>query len=175
MRSTACTSAEFFTWLETWGNGALASGVATIQATSSTATAESTAPATEYSQHWGVAWPAFRGVGDPLDQPVLSIGEKEYVAGADSQATPPDGGVVEIQANDVRCTHAAAIAQIDPEQLFYLRSRGLPEPAAKRLVIEGFLASLVERFEEGPVREVLAAALESRLAKVLDDAPYTGR
>jgi Fe-S cluster assembly protein SufD len=75
---------------------------------------------------------------------------------------------LEIQANDVRCTHAAAIAQVDPEQLFYLRSHGLPEPAAKRLVIEGFLAALVERFEEGPVREVLAGTLERRLAAVLD-------
>jgi Fe-S cluster assembly protein SufD len=74
---------------------------------------------------------------------------------------------LEIQANDVRCTHAAAIAQIDPEQLFYLRSRGLPEEIAKRLVIEGFLAALVERFEEGPVRGVLADALERRLAHVL--------
>ena len=75
---------------------------------------------------------------------------------------------LEIQANDVRCTHAAAIAQIDPEQLFYLRSRGLREEAAKRLVIEGFLAALVERFEEGPVREVLGDALERRLGAVLD-------
>ena len=74
---------------------------------------------------------------------------------------------LEIQANDVRCTHAAAIAQIDPEQLFYLRSRGLREDVAKRLVIEGFLAALVERFEQGPVRERLAAALERRLATVL--------
>lgn len=77
---------------------------------------------------------------------------------------------LEIQANDVRCTHAAAIAQIDPEQLFYLRSRGLPEETAKRLVIEGFLAALVERFEEGPVREVLGGALERRLAAVLGAA-----
>ena len=75
---------------------------------------------------------------------------------------------LEILANDVRCTHAAAIAQIDKEQLFYLRSRGLPEPQAQRLVIEGFMAELVERFEEGPVREVLAGALERRLASVLD-------
>ena len=74
---------------------------------------------------------------------------------------------LEIQANDVRCTHAAAIAQVDPEQLFYLRSHGLPEPVAKRLVIEGFLSALVERFEQGPVREVLAATLEHRLALVL--------
>ena len=76
---------------------------------------------------------------------------------------------LEIQANDVRCTHAAAVAQVDPEQLFYLRSHGLPEETAKRLVIEGFLATLVERFEQGPVRERLADALERRLAQVLAD------
>jgi Fe-S cluster assembly protein SufD len=76
---------------------------------------------------------------------------------------------LEIQANDVRCTHAAAIAQVDADQLFYLRSRGLPEPVAKRLVIEGFLAALVERFEQGPVREVLGETLERRLGLILDD------
>jgi Fe-S cluster assembly protein SufD len=75
---------------------------------------------------------------------------------------------LEIQANDVRCTHAAAVAQVDADQLFYLRSRGLPEPVAKRLVIEGFLSALVERFEQGPVRERLAAALEQRLNAVLE-------
>lgn len=74
---------------------------------------------------------------------------------------------LEIQANDVRCTHAAAVAQVDPEQLFYLRSHGLPEPEAKRLVIEGFLSALVERFEAGPVREQLADVLERRLALIL--------
>ena len=75
---------------------------------------------------------------------------------------------LEIQANDVRCTHAAAIAQVDPEQLFYLRSHGLGADTAKRLVIEGFLAALVQRFEAGQVREVLAAALERRLSLILD-------
>jgi Fe-S cluster assembly protein SufD len=75
---------------------------------------------------------------------------------------------LEIQANDVRCTHAAAVAQVDPEQLFYLESHGLPEAEAKQLVIEGFLAALVERFEPGPVRDVLGSALEKRLALILD-------
>jgi Fe-S cluster assembly protein SufD len=75
---------------------------------------------------------------------------------------------LEIQANDVRCTHAAAVAQVDPEQLFYLRSRGLREEVAKQLVIEGFLSALVERFETGPVREVLAGVLDRRLALVLN-------
>ena len=74
---------------------------------------------------------------------------------------------LEILANDVRCTHAAAIAQIDQDQLFYLRSRGIPEATATRLVIEGFLAELVERFAPGPIREAVAGALERRLAEVL--------
>jgi Fe-S cluster assembly protein SufD len=74
---------------------------------------------------------------------------------------------LEIQANDVRCTHAAAVAQVDPEQLFYLRSRGLREDVAKRLVIEGFLSALVERFEQGTVRDVLSEVLEQRLGLVL--------
>jgi Fe-S cluster assembly protein SufD len=75
---------------------------------------------------------------------------------------------LEILANDVRCTHAAAIAQIDKEQLFYLRSRGLGEPVATRLVIEGFMQELVERFEEGPIRRAMAGALERRLSLILD-------
>jgi Fe-S cluster assembly protein SufD len=75
---------------------------------------------------------------------------------------------LEILANDVRCTHAAAIAQIDKEQLFYLRSRGLGEPIAQRLVIEGFMQELVERFEEGPIRDAMSGALERRLSRILD-------
>ncbi|MBX5440912.1 MAG: Fe-S cluster assembly protein SufD [Solirubrobacteraceae bacterium] len=74
---------------------------------------------------------------------------------------------LEILANDVRCTHAAAIAQIDPDQMHYLRSHGLPEPVAKRLVIEGFLGALLERFEEGELRDALAEALDRRLEAVL--------
>jgi Fe-S cluster assembly protein SufD len=74
---------------------------------------------------------------------------------------------LEIEADDVRCTHAAAIAQIDKEQLFYLTSRGLGPAEAKALIIEGFLESLVERLAEGPVRESISAALEQRLAEIL--------
>ena len=74
---------------------------------------------------------------------------------------------LEILANDVRCTHAAAIAQIDKEQLFYLRTRGLGEPVAQRLVIEGFMQELVERLTEGQVGNALSLALEQRLLKIL--------
>jgi len=75
---------------------------------------------------------------------------------------------LEILANDVRCTHAAAIAQIDRDQLFYLQSHGLPKPIAARLVIEGFLQELVERFPAGHVHDALAQALERRLGEILD-------
>jgi Fe-S cluster assembly protein SufD len=74
---------------------------------------------------------------------------------------------LEIEADDVRCTHAAAVAQVDPEQLFYLRARGLPEQSAKRLVVDGFLQSLVQRTPEGPLREALSESLEQRLDEIL--------
>jgi Fe-S cluster assembly protein SufD len=74
---------------------------------------------------------------------------------------------LEIEADDVRCTHAAAVAQIDKDQLFYLTSRGLEPAAAKSLIIEGFLESLVERLAAGPVRDEISTAFERRLAEIL--------
>ncbi len=74
---------------------------------------------------------------------------------------------LEIEANDVRCTHAAAVAQVDREQLYYLRARGLREPEATRLIIDGFLQALVERASEGPIRQALSGALEWRLEELL--------
>jgi Fe-S cluster assembly protein SufD len=75
---------------------------------------------------------------------------------------------LEIEADDVRCTHAAAVAQVDREQLYYLRARGLSEAQAKRLIIDGFLQELAERTPEGPVRDRLSEALAGRLEEILD-------
>jgi Fe-S cluster assembly protein SufD len=75
---------------------------------------------------------------------------------------------LEIEADDVRCTHAAAVAQLDPEQLYYLRARGLSEETAKRLVIEGFVGELVERVPEGSGRDRLAETLERRVSELLE-------
>jgi Fe-S cluster assembly protein SufD len=74
---------------------------------------------------------------------------------------------LEIQADDVRCTHAAAIAQVDRDQLYYLMARGLPREQATRLIIDGFMQELVERFPEGAVHDALSTALEQRLETVL--------
>ena len=77
---------------------------------------------------------------------------------------------LEIEADDVRCTHAAAIAQVDPEQLYYLQSHGLGDADAKQLVVEGFLQELVERAKEGPIRDTLRDELERRLDQLLSAA-----
>lgn len=74
---------------------------------------------------------------------------------------------LEILADDVACTHAAAIAQVDPTQMFYLESRGLDEETSRSLIVEGFLQSLLERLGEGPVRDEIAGKLEQRLTEVL--------
>jgi Fe-S cluster assembly protein SufD len=83
--------------------------------------------------------------------------------GAHADAIPG----LEIEANDVRCTHAAAVAQIDREQLYYLRARGLNEESAKRLIVEAFLEALVTRLGEGRLREEISGALERRLGEIL--------
>ncbi|MGH2851687.1 MAG: Fe-S cluster assembly protein SufD [Solirubrobacteraceae bacterium] len=80
---------------------------------------------------------------------------------------------LEILANDVRCTHAAAIAQIDPEQLFYLQTHGLPNDHARHLIIEGFLQALLERHRAGDLRDALARALSRRIELVLSPTPPT--
>jgi Fe-S cluster assembly protein SufD len=70
---------------------------------------------------------------------------------------------LEILANDVRCTHAATIGQVDREELFYLMSRGLSKPEAERLIVRGFFSEILDRIELEPVREALGAALEARI------------
>jgi Fe-S cluster assembly protein SufD len=82
---------------------------------------------------------------------------------------------LEIEANDVRCTHAAAVAQVDREQLYYLRAHGLDEASATRLIIDGFLQALVERASEGPIRQALSGALEWRLEEILGGPRPAGR
>jgi Fe-S cluster assembly protein SufD len=70
---------------------------------------------------------------------------------------------LEIEANDVRCTHGATVGQVDREQLFYLMARGLSRSEAERLIVRGFFADVLDRIELEPVREALGSALEARI------------
>jgi Fe-S cluster assembly protein SufD len=75
---------------------------------------------------------------------------------------------LEIEANDVRCTHGATIGQIDRLQLFYLMSRGLSRGQAERLIVRGFFQPVLDRIGSDEVRAVLAAELEQRMGSDSD-------
>ena len=64
---------------------------------------------------------------------------------------------LEIYADDVKCTHGATIGQVEENALFYLRSRGLDEIAARRLLLYAFASECLERMRTGPVRSYLEA------------------
>jgi len=72
---------------------------------------------------------------------------------------------LEIEANDVRCTHGATVGQVDRDQLFYLMARGLSRGEAERLIVRGFFTDLLDRIEFAPVREALEEALEARIPR----------
>ena len=71
--------------------------------------------------------------------------------------------MLEIDNNDVRCTHGATVGPVDPQHLFYLRSRGIPETTAKRMIVQGFFGDVLERIPFEHARTLIEAELESRL------------
>jgi Fe-S cluster assembly protein SufD len=71
---------------------------------------------------------------------------------------------LEIEANDVRCTHGATVGQLDEEQLFYMRCRGLSRPEAERLIVAGFVQPVLDRIPEGGVRARVTAAVQAKLS-----------
>src|SRR5919197_910369 len=70
---------------------------------------------------------------------------------------------LEIEANDVRCTHGATVSQVDRDELFYCMARGLSRGEAERLIVRGFYQEIFDRIELEPVRSALQAALEARI------------
>jgi Fe-S cluster assembly protein SufD len=70
---------------------------------------------------------------------------------------------LEIEADDVRCSHAATVGHLDQEELFYIMSRGIPRREAERLVVFGFYGDVLSRLPmPGVVRE-LRDAIEARI------------
>ena len=68
-----------------------------------------------------------------------------------------------IYADDVKCSHGATVGQVDEDQLFYLRTRGFTEAAAKALLIRSFARTVMDRIEHEPVAEDAAAILLGKL------------
>ncbi len=68
-----------------------------------------------------------------------------------------------INADDVKCSHGATVGELDADQIFYLRSRGIPEPEARAMLIRGFLAEPLAAIAEAPIRAVFDDALARAL------------
>ena len=79
--------------------------------------------------------------------------------GASAESVPN----LEIETNDVKCSHASAVGPIDEEQLYYLESRGIPPEAAERLVVLGFFGEVLDRLPTPKLVASIRAAVAERL------------
>ncbi len=70
---------------------------------------------------------------------------------------------LEIEADDVRCTHGAAISQVDKEEIFYLMARGIPEKIAEQLIVNGFFKPVLDRIPMDNVRARLEASFAAKM------------
>jgi Fe-S cluster assembly protein SufD len=71
--------------------------------------------------------------------------------------------MLEIDNNDVRCTHGATVGPVDPQSMFYLQSRGIPATTAKRMIVQGFFGEVLERIPFAQARTLIETELETRL------------
>ena len=80
---------------------------------------------------------------------------------------------LEIYADDVKCTHGATIGQIEENALFYLRSRGIAEIEARRLLLEAFAGECLDRMQAGSARDHAQRLIEQYLSSIALAAPAT--
>ena len=80
----------------------------------------------------------------------------------DAEANSMPG--LEILADNVRCSHGATSGQIDEDELFYLRTRGIPVPLAQRLIVTGFLDEVIQRLDHPAIAEHLQRLIEEKFA-----------
>lgn len=73
---------------------------------------------------------------------------------------------LEVATNDVRAAHSSAVHYIRPDQLFYLQTRGLPEPDAKRMIIAGFTQELLHELPDASLVQQLEQVLQQKQATV---------
>jgi Fe-S cluster assembly protein SufD len=70
---------------------------------------------------------------------------------------------LEIENNDVRCTHGATVGKVSPEHLFYLQSRGIPVDEARRLIVFGFFNQVLDKVTWSGMSDELAEAIRQKM------------
>ena len=88
----------------------------------------------------------------------------------DAEANSMPG--LEILADNVRCTHGATSGQIEEDQLFYLRSRGIPTKVAQRLLVTGFLDEVIQRLNLPAIGEHLHGLIEQKFVKLTSSSSH---
>ena len=73
---------------------------------------------------------------------------------------------LEIYADDVKCSHGTSVGQLDPQQVFYLRSRGIPEAEARKMLCLGFAGEVLDGCTVGGLQE----QVQVRLRELLDSS-----
>ena len=69
-----------------------------------------------------------------------------------------------IYNDDVKCSHGATTGQLDERALFYMRTRGIPEAEARRMLMQAFMADVIDRISLEPLRDRLRHMVERRFA-----------
>ncbi len=95
-----------------------------------------------------------QGSNDFLEQNSLLMSE-------DAKANAVPG--LEIEANDVKASHGASAGPVDPEQKFYLMSRGLSEDQAERMIVQGFIAPILKAIRDDTLKDKILHALNPEL------------
>ncbi|WOO42340.1 Fe-S cluster assembly protein SufD [Rubellicoccus peritrichatus] len=85
---------------------------------------------------------------------------RNLLLSAEAEANSLPG--LEIEANDVKCSHGATTGQIDQEQLFYLMARGIPRETAYELLIFGFFEEIIEKFDNEELKENVRSLVRSK-------------
>ena len=73
---------------------------------------------------------------------------------------------LEIYADDVKCSHGTTVGELDENQLFYLRSRGIPLSKARQMLCQGFADTVLQRIADTPLYEHITGSLTARLSEV---------
>ncbi|WP_276502824.1 Fe-S cluster assembly protein SufD [Terrimonas pollutisoli] len=99
---------------------------------------------------------------EPLAQKTNAFQSNKNILLSDSASvnTKPQ---LEIFADDVKCSHGCTIGQLDEEGLFYLRSRGISEKAAKSLLVHAFAIDILEHIKLEPIRDYVDQLISDRL------------
>src|SRR5438045_6175750 len=91
---------------------------------------------------------------------------RNLLLSVDAEANSMPG--VEILADNVRCTHGATSGQIDEDELFYLRTGGIPIKTAQHLIVTGFLNEVVRRLDQPAITAHLHRLIEQKFASDVD-------